>query len=210
MSWRGFDASATPKQLRSPHLSTTSHAIEIAARHALEPLPQGKLDNLCGLYSTINALRLALAEVVPLSSSRVRQLFEHSVELLDRKGWLADALVEGMSLPRRLSLARCLARHVSGDGFEVTVEPPGRSSWDSIGAAFRWIDDSLAAGMPVLAWIYGVDDHYTVIAGTTDTRLHLFDSNGLRFIQKSSCALVGGRHQIPANGLLRIAVHQTP
>lgn len=182
--------------------------IEIAARHRIEPMLQGDLDGLCGLYGAINAIRLALADHLPLGPSASRELFAEGVEFLHCKRGLFAATIEGMGTRRRLALVRHLTRQIRAPQIQIAVERPDHSDWLSMADVFRWIECSLASGSPVLVELASGLDHYTVVAGITSATLLLFDSSGHRFIRKSSCGLRSGFHQIPPNGLLRVAVHR--
>ena len=200
-------ASHTPDH---PTPSTPNRPIvEIAARHRLEPYRQGQLDGLCALYGSINALRLALASDAPFTEPRCKGLFAAGVNFLHRKGGLHTAVVAGMGTKRRLALVRHLAKLISTTNCQVVVERPDHFSWSTIDDAFQWIDESLAAGKPVLIALLGGLNHYTVIAGSRPATLQLFDSTGLRFIRKSSCGHRSGFHRVPFNGLLRIAVERS-
>lgn len=174
----------------------------------MQPLHQGDLTGFCGLYAVVNALRLAMADNAPLTKAQCKQLFAAGIDLLDRKNVLGEVAVAGMGTKRRLALARHLAKLVSPTNCQVVVERSYHSTWSTLDDAFGWIDESLAAGKPVLIPLLGALDHYTVIAGSTAATLQLFDSTSLRFIRKSSCGHRTGFHQIPFNGLLRIAVER--
>lgn len=195
------DATPTPAlQLRTPG------GVEIFGRDRLEPYRQGALDGLCGLYGLINALRLATADNTPLSKAQSKELFAAGVDFLHRKKGFREAAVAGLKARRRLALARHLAKLVSATHCPVVIERPDYSAWTSIDEVFGWIEESLSDGKPVVAALMGGLNHFTVIAGSTATRLELIDSDGLRFVRKSSCGLKSGRHRIPPQGLLRIAV----
>ena len=179
---------------------------EIAARHRLKPLRQGELDFLCGLYTPINAIRLALADCAPLARSDYKRLFAEGVRYLDRKRGLHQSLTWGMDLRRRYALACYLAGRISNADIHVSIERPAHKRWRSTNDAFAWIEQSLAANHPVLVYFAEEPDHYTVIAGSTPTRLQLFDSAGTSFVHKAGCDLRSGTHIIWPNGLLRVVV----
>lgn len=150
-----------------------------------------------------------MADHAPLTKAQCKQLFAAGVEYLDRKNALGEVAVTGMGTKRRLALARHLAKVVSTiTSCRVVVQRPDHAAWSSINDAFGWIDQSLSEGKPVLIAQMGGLRHFTVIAGTTPTRLEFFDSAGLRFVKKSSCGLDTGFHRIPFKGLLRIAVER--
>jgi hypothetical protein len=65
----------------------------------IEPLGQGELDGLCGLYSAINALRLcAASHGRPLDWDQCERLFREGVDYLDAHGRLLHGAYWGMSL----------------------------------------------------------------------------------------------------------------
>lgn len=202
-------AAITPSPLTSPTSTTRQREPEIAARHRIKPLRQGELDFLCGLYAPINAIRLALADCAPLSSKAYKGLFAKGVRYLDRKGGLHQSLTWGMNLRRRYALACHLAELVSDENVRVSIERADFRNWRSIDDAFAWIEQSLAADQPVLVYFAEMPDHYTVIAGSAPTRLHLFDSAGTGFVYKASCDLRAGTHIMQPKGLLRVVVETT-
>ena len=209
MAGRSFDASATSIPPKPSIPKSQSSGAEIIARHELEPHRQGALDKLCGLYSAINALRLGLAECAPVSPYRSNQLFEMGIGYLRRKKGLHEAATSGMEFRRRAALTKYLAKAVSNDRAHASVERPEDAGWRAIDQAFDWIEESLTYGKPVLIAFMGGLDHYSVVSASTPSTLQLFDSTGIRFVRKRSCGLREGFHRIPANGLLRIAVHRS-
>lgn len=48
--------------------------VELSARHHIEPYRQGNLDGLCGVYTAINGLRLALHPHGPLTKADAKRL----------------------------------------------------------------------------------------------------------------------------------------
>jgi len=187
-----------------PFLKSTV-ATEIAARRTMLPFCQGELSALCGAYAIINALRLALAEVDKLSDAECRSLFARGVEYLDRRGWLVEALIDGLDPCRRNALARHLAKLVSTTNFEVGFEKPDHRGW-SIAHVFDWIQESLAVGAPILVSLTGGLEHHTVVAGVTHNRLKLFDSSGHHFLRRTSCGVRTGHYRLPLSALLRVTV----
>lgn len=204
----GGHATDVPRHLPQ-RPSCPSAIVEISARHRLTPYAQGDFSTCCALYSTINALRLAVDDVSSLSRSACESLYRLGVAFLARQGGLTEAAIDGIRLRRRLNLARHLARAVNIDGCEVVVERPDLTVLSSIEDVFCWIELSLAEGAPVLVSLEGGLDHYTVAAGITSKSLLLFDSSGQRLLRRSSCGLRSGFYQIDPRGLLRIAVHRS-
>lgn len=179
--------------------------VEIGTRHRIEPLVQGELDSLCSLYAVLNALRLACPPSDPMTTAQSRKLFAQGVKYLHRKGGLEEAVTVGLYSRRRFALARYLAGAASSPRRKFAVE---RASPDmrTIDDIFRWISDSIFDGRPILIPLMGGLDHLSVVSGTTDKLVLLFDSSGLSHIRKSSCGVGRGFHQISANGLMSMAV----
>jgi len=197
------EATRDPAQQRPPG------TVEIAARHRLLPLRQSDVDGICALISALNALRLVMADHAPITLLRSKELFAGGVEFLHRRDGLQTAIVSGMGLKRRLALTRHLAKQVSTTNCQIVVEKPDHSTWVSVADAFDWIEQSLELGCPVLVTLEGAISHYSVIAASTPARLVLFDSSGMSFILKRSCGLRRGYHQLPPQGLLRIAARSS-
>jgi hypothetical protein len=161
---------------------------------------------MCALYSSVNGLRLALADHSPLTQAQCRELFADGVDFLRRKGSLDTALTTGTGKKRWHALTRFLAKRLSRSSVQLQVELPEHEAWPTIEYAFAWIDESLADEKPVLIALMGSLRHFTVVSASTPTTLQLFDSTGLRFVRKSSCGFSGTHHIVPPAGLLRIAV----
>lgn len=174
-----------------------------AAQH-LAPLHQGKLDNLCGLYSILNAVRLACWPTVDLNHSRARQLFAHGVKTLERNGQLRAVLQHGMTERTWARLCHeVLSRlhDVSGIKLEpaFSLSKFKRREFDK---ALSIIDQHTSRSEPMLVRLLGSYNHYTVITGVTASRLMLFDSFGYRWLSITSCEL-DGRWQSQRHPIVR-------
>lgn len=188
----------------STSLQTT--AIEIAARHEIEPYQQSPLDALCGVHAAINSLRLVCYRHAPLTKAGAKRLWEAAADFLDSKGGAGEAMWAGMEVRRWHALVRKLAKHASTNDFTIDVERPDFASDTAASEVFDWIDISLAENKPVLVHLDGTLNHFSVIAGSTPTRLELFDSAGHKFVMRSSCGVKRGFHIIRPKALLRLAV----
>lgn len=191
---------------QSPQPPPPQPIIAITARNTIEPHRQGNLDGLCGIYSTINGLRLALYDHIPLTKAAAKRLFEMGADFLDERDGAGEAMWAGMETRRWHALVRKLAKYVSTDSVVVDVERAEFTSKPTIEQVFEWIDASLAQGKPVLVHLDGTLKHFSVIAGSTPTRLELFDSAGHKFVMRTSCGVRTGFHIIRPKSLLRLAV----
>lgn len=162
------------------------------------PFEQGDLDNLCGLYAAVNALCVTSAPTRLLRPAEAQQLLHAGVSYLQRRGWLADALLHGMALHRQRAVTQHVGLAASRmTGFTISGRPilPARSRL-SADASLDLIASRLAAGSAVIACLENTLWHYTVISGMSASRLYLFDSAGLRWIERRSFGVSGKRSQV--------------
>lgn len=149
----------------------------------LEPFTQGSLSRLCGLYSILNAVQLGLYPH-RLAPAQRKHLFIAAVAHLGRKRLLGKVLGVGMEEDVWLELAGAVAAHVE-DRFAVrfrfrrVLTGAARSSRKQ---ALQAIAIAVEQRRPVLVYLGGALDHYTVISGHTGERLRLFDSDGLKWL----------------------------
>ena len=161
------------------------------------PFEQGDLDNLCGLYAAVNAICVTSATVRPLTPSEAQQVLHAGVSYLQRRGWLADALIQGMPLPRQRAVTHHMGRaasRIAGLNVSITKIVPGRPKLTAH-AALELIASRIAARSAVIACFENTLWHYTVIAGMSASRLYLFDSAGLHWIERRSIGLSAERSQ---------------
>jgi hypothetical protein len=175
------------------------------AAERLLPYHQGRFDNLCGLYSILNAIQLAQWPRLERNAHRSRRLFQHGIAALEHRGFLHNAIKHGMDEATWTWLTDKLlaeAGRLSGTRLRRVpiLQKIRRSNLDG---ALALIDRHTRLGEPVLVELAGSYQHYTTIVGISDNRLHLFDSYGYRWIAAASCELSHGharaRHQIARN-----------
>jgi hypothetical protein len=183
--------------------------LEQAARE-LEPDAQGQLDGLCGIYATINGIRIALYPSVQLKPSQRRRLFITGVEALQRSKLLGWAVHDGMTPATFRKVSRAIADHASDIvGVDVPLLPAiDRQHARSAPATLRAMRRQLKAGSPLLITLWGPYDHITVVTGFSKTRLTLFDSYGMRWVGVRSIAVSEedeGRHGLVPSQVLAIS-----
>ena len=177
-------------------IKTRRNIVEIAARQEIKPFQQGELDWFCGLYSCLNALRLATHAVRPIPKSLTTKLYQAGISYLDSEQAVGETATRGMESDRQRDLLAHLAGHIRKRGIETVIERPALSSGSKIASVFDWIEASIAKGAAVLVYLDGSQDHYTVIAGIDDRHLHFFDSIGLRRIARAGCDTRRGKRYI--------------
>lgn len=178
-------ARCAPRHSRLPHAARAA----VGGLARLEPLLQGELDGLCGLYSVLNAFRLAAAAWPPLSKAQINKLYILGAEYLDERGKLCGAVSGSMGTRTWIGLAKHLGHTFEREfGRQVKIEKPFLSDKRLKRADFILsLEGKLAAGSPLLILLQGKHWHYTVLAGYSPTRFRLFDSAGHRFLAKSHC-----------------------
>ena len=178
---------------------TTSHKLEGLLQ--LAPYAQGELDSLCGLYSIINAIRLVLYPVAPVSAAKSHKLFEAGIRFMRQNNSLDPALINGINIRRWKLLAALLAEHASTAKYSIIVETTKRRM--PARAIMRCIDDSIANGLPILLHLGRRNQHYSAIAGVTPHSILLFDS--WRLARAKRLGFVK-RHDVTASSMMRLTV----
>jgi len=195
---------------RVSQVGTTPGAI--AGARLLQPFQQGYFDGLCGLYSTVNALRLLLQDRDAVPDNYHERLFRHGIRLIAKRGQLSAATAWGMSIALWHEVIEHLCKKVgkrAGVVITVTRLPPGPD--DRIRAvAFAAIERAIDRQRPVLILLRGAYEHYTVICAYTSRRFRLHDSYAYSWIEKTSCAVTDGdspmRHRLSPTALVILGV----
>ena len=166
----------------------------------MTPLYQGDCcDGLCGLYSVVNAIRLAMARKRPLSDKEVAALLRAGLRFIETRRGLTASLTGGMQQTLWCRLADALVAYV----FRLTdvplfVEQPFRDGpLMTRDQAFLIIEGMIVRQKATMLLRRGA--HYTIISGFTATSFSLFDSAGGSWVMKTSCGVNGDsprtRHQ---------------
>lgn len=165
-----------------------AHVVMLAGYSACQPLEQGDLVGLCGLYAGLNAIRVVLQPVSPLDRRQVRRLMGRGAALLQEKGVLFGAIVEGMEEKVQHRLLQAMVDEAERiTGVSLAVERPalllqrfGRQHLLDI------IDEGLGQGAAVVVGLGGAVSHYSVIVGRDADRYILLDSHGMSWIASKS------------------------
>lgn len=176
------------------------------------PFAQGDLDNLCGLYATVNALCVTSAPIRPLSTAEAKQVLYAGVAHLQRRGWLSDALIHGMSLRRQRAVTQHMAKaaaRVTDSDFAVKPLVPGATKITA-DAALQLLAARITAGSAIITCLENTFCHYTVISGVSTSRVYLFDSDGLHWIERRSFGICDTgtqlRHCVSLASLIEVSV----
>jgi len=165
----------------------------------LKPYKQGNLDPLCGLYSTINAINLAIYEEKKLTKRHARELMEAGFDYFGRrKGKLLSVCTYGMGKSRRLKLIQHLLEYVFEEwGVRLELISFVQSEEASLQEDFyTFIKMVLISGNPVSVDLSGEHEHFTVISGLSSRYIELFDSDGLKRLSRRSVRIGFGKASI--------------
>jgi hypothetical protein len=156
-------------------------------REQPRPYRQGDLDGLCGVYCTINAIRLAILPHQRLDTRACERLFDRLIRELAGRDRLRRSIAGGLS---RKDVAHLLARAARWldpqYGLRLIVERPPRIGRRLAGllAQLRLADHLTKAGVAIVS----THNHWTVVRGLVDQRLIVFDSHGRRSIRLAEIA----------------------
>ena len=132
----------------------------------LEPFRQGRLDGLCGVYSVINALRLAVWPAHRLSRESCKDLFRLLTSELAARSKLHDVLTGGS----RHRLVAALLREADSwlrDEYEIRLHyrrPYRAQASVRPSAIAATLARHLATGQAsVIAGLTGSIEHWTVV-----------------------------------------------
>ena len=181
----------------------------MTAREELQPLQQGKLDGLCGLYALINAARLA---VPTLSRRTCKCLFREGAHWLYDKDTFPDVLYAGMGIGKLMGLHKAVFQHrVPGLRFKrpFTRSPPAD-------ATEFWTRLKSYAEQPCQGVIIYIEsrslNHWTVVYGVTPAKVMLFDSDGRAYLMRHRCSYTDADEEaatvIAPNGVSILAYTQ--
>jgi hypothetical protein len=163
----------------------------------IRPHEQGALTSLCGIYSIVNAMRV----VRGLSNEESKDLFEQIINYLEENRNLAVSLTSGISI----KVMGSIFKDVIGDRIDRSI-PFHKQPEIRVGEFWlemkRFLDEGRTQGVKrvILLSLNGEHDHWTIGHKITKKRIYLFDSIGLKYLDRRSCTThktsSGRRHLI--------------
>jgi hypothetical protein len=172
----------------------------LRAAAEVKPLAQGDLSKLCGLYSVLNAIQLVCWRD-QLSRKQLQELHHEGIRYLTKRRVLARVMAMGMDedVWQQLGdhLAQCANELLGRALVLVPIASRPCPAFASRSAVLTALRRTIALDHPVLCGIGGMLDHYTVVSGISATRVSLFDSSGLKWIEQrniGSSQQCGTRH----------------
>ncbi len=163
--------------------------VERIGNRPTRPRRQGNLDALCGIYAIINAFTHA-ARDEPLRYFPTKRLFMHLIaKATDRRGD-TSFIGDGLTHSELKHLCKKAVRFHGKHGCEFKLMAPKsllsdrpypRNSEEVHGRSAWFAEASEQAASAVILdinnqWV----SHWSVLTGTADQRLALYDSNGMK------------------------------
>ena len=157
-----------------------------------DPIHQGALDGLCGLYAIINACNNI---DIDLEQGERQELFKLGIGYLEKENILKKTLLDGM-----------VKTHIMGiiDTFKPYFRKNHRKelkykrvTYDAKNITGVW--NTLSQSMELnksaaIVGLNGMHDHWTCVVSVSDATLQLCDSDGLKRIYKrhATCGETNG------------------
>ena len=150
-----------------------------------DPVRQGGLDGLCGLYAVINACNNLKMN---LGHAERMKLFELGICYLDEKNILKNTMVSGMGITHVKAIIRVFKDYLVEEHGVKLISKPITANAGNINGLWtllsQFMEDHDGA---VVLGLTGMHDHWTCVVDISDATLQLCDSDGLRRINKSYC-----------------------
>ncbi|MGO9138747.1 MAG: hypothetical protein ACLP9S_02720 [Syntrophales bacterium] len=143
---------------------------------------QGDLDGFCGIYATVNAIRLIDRR---MRGDKSVVLFRRLLRCLERRSTLSNIATEGLSVYElQYMLNKVVIRH-----YGIRITRPFR--WSRMPSTDDFFDEVSAylKEYPRRAVICSIDEHWSVLKHVTEKQVHFFDSTRMRRVHRKKCTI---------------------
>jgi hypothetical protein len=156
------------------------------------PYQQGELDGLCGLYTIVNAIRLALQPHGGLSDDQAEVLFESLIRVIDDRWELASIMTNGLGdrqFTILLNTSLGIAQGITGKRLVQRRKElsRARNSKGRIRSTLRSLTRNSSGA--VILGISGGISHWSVLSKVTERYIHFYDSDRHNRVAIDSCRL---------------------
>ena len=160
-----------------------------ANRRLPQPFRQGELDSLCGVYSTVNALRALCPEIDKEAGT---WLFNCLMCDLPDGVKPEYAVTEGVWRSKLERVIRQAINAVS-DEYDIVLRvkrPPKkfRNSAD-LKTFWQWLACQLSPTRVAIIGLGGRHSHWTVAVAMTHQQIRLYDSGELKVLRRRGCTV---------------------
>ena len=161
-------------------------------KRAREPLQQGHLDGLCGVYAIINAIRYVRPDV---TQRHAQWLFERLNRALAKqnpaRASAGRMVIHGLNrteMRRLIEVARQQLALEFGITLKVEWLPKLGRRWH-LAELWRVLAVQMSLGRVAVLGLGGRHAHWSVVIAVTPKQLRLFDSDRLRTIRRRQCTV---------------------
>ena len=145
---------------------------------------QGNLDNLCGVYSSINATLLSTEGLENFKKKYVKSWFQEIIAYLYKHRKLNAVHKEGSEVEQVEDYLGIIQSQL--DNIRLTHYKPFNDKTRTTTAIKKISTLTKQPNTAVIIGIQGLHDHWSVIDRITEDRIYLNDSDGLRFLRSSN------------------------
>lgn len=145
---------------------------------------QGNLDNLCGIYSSENAVLKSTNGLAKFSKKQVKGWFQEIIADLSKHRKLLAVHKEGSEVEQVEDYLGIIQSQL--DNIRLTHYRPFNDKTRTTTAIKKISTLTKQPNTAVIIGIQGLHNHWSVIARITEDRIYLNDSDGLRFLRSSN------------------------
>ena len=146
---------------------------------------QGNLDNLCGIYSSENAVLKSTNGLAKFTKKQIKNWFQLIISDLFKRRKLLAVHKEGSAVEQVEDYLGIIQSQLP-DNIKLTYYKPFNDKTRTTTAIKRLTIVSRQPNTAVIIGIQGLHDHWSVIDRITADRIYLNDSDGLRFLRSSN------------------------
>lgn len=146
---------------------------------------QGNLDNLCGIYSSENAVLKSTNGIARFGKNQVKAWFQKIIEDLSKRRKLLTVHKEGSEVEQVEDYLGIIQSQLP-DNIRLTHYKPFNDKTRTTTAIKKISTLTKQPNTAVIIGIQGLHDHWSVIDRITEDRIYLNDSDGLRFLRSSN------------------------
>lgn len=163
---------------------------QAAKRRLPRPYRQGELDGLCGVYSTINAVRTLCPEI---DKTAAVYLFETLVYALPDAGIdTTSALVSGIGRSALALIIKSAIAHIRSEhDIELMVRrlPQDLRRSGDLHGLWTWLAERVSPERVAILGLGGRESHWTVAVEVTRHQIKLLDSGSMGVLRRKQCTV---------------------
>lgn len=152
-----------------------------------KPYKQGNLDNLCGIYSSENAVLKSTNGLAKFTKKQVKGWFQEIIADLSKHRKLLAVHKDGSEVELVENYLGIIQSQLADSiKLKLSYYKPFNEKTRTTTAIKKISTISKQPNTAVIIGIQGLHDHWSVIDRITEDRIYLNDSDGLRFLRSSN------------------------